>query len=168
MWYTMITFPFLNNFLFVDFFLLLGFLELKIASFLCNFSCSSSKPLPELKTSFIYTQLYQVLYTLPIFLEKSLSWIPMSCSSLDCVCPGLWPVLSLGLPFIIILGIPFLPGALMNYKFFYSWLCPHFVRSHLLLAFWESVLGRTALETLHSQMIFASPLQFIIWQDMEF
>lgn len=38
----------------------------------------------------------------------------------------------------------------------------------LLLAFWESVLGRTILETLHSQMTSVSPSWFILGQDMGF
>lgn len=38
----------------------------------------------------------------------------------------------------------------------------------LLLAFWESVLGRTVLETLHSQMTSVSPSWFILGQDMGF
>ena len=47
----------------------------KISSFLCNFSCSSSKPLRDLKTSLKYIQAYQVVCTFSFS-----SWKSLSCS----------------------------------------------------------------------------------------
>lgn len=146
MWYTMITF----QFLFADFF---SSVKLKIV-FLCNFSGSSSKPLPELKTSFKYSQMYKVSYTLLVLPEKSLPCTPVPCSSLDCVHPQLWSVLSPGLPSIIIWGFlsrlePSWPTGLL-----YSWLCPHFVRSQTRF----SLLGNCAWKDNSWDLAFSNDL----------
>lgn len=108
MWYTMITF----QFLLADFF---SSVKLKIVCFLCNFSGSSSKPLPELKTSFKYSQMYKVFNTL-LVLPENLSLI------FPCPAPawtGASPAVVSSQPRISLhhhLGIPFLPGALLNYR----------------------------------------------------
>lgn len=108
MWYTMITF----QFLFADFF---SSVKLKIV-FLCNFSGSSSKPLPELKTSFKYSQMYKVSYTLLVLPEKI---SPLYSRAL--LQPGLCapPAVISSQPRTSLhhhLGIPFPPGALLTYR----------------------------------------------------
>ena len=158
MWYTMITF----QFLFADFF---SSVKLKIV-FLCNFSGSSSKPLPELKTSFIYSQMYKVSYTL-LVLPENLSLV------LPCPAPA-WTVCTPSCDQFSAQDFP--PSS--SGDSFPAWSPPDlqgfFILGYVLilsghrlvLAFWEIVLGRTILETLHSQMTSVLPSCFILGQDM--